>query len=82
MEVLDKYIYIGTDEKKIRVYNLSNWVLVEEFNGHDDGITQVAFADNMLYSGAYDHTIRSWDLKEMHNRIRERVIIYKEDLNV
>lgn len=39
MEILDKYIYIGTDEKKIRVYNLSNWVMVEEFIGHDDGIT-------------------------------------------
>jgi hypothetical protein len=48
----------------------------------NDGITAIAFADNMLYSGAYDHSIRSWDLKEMYNRIRERAIMYKEDINV
>lgn len=36
----------------------------------------------MLYTGSFDHSIRSWDLKEMHNRIRERAIMYREDLNV
>ena len=39
MEILDKYIYIGTDERKIRIFNLNNWELVEEFIGHEDGIT-------------------------------------------
>jgi len=34
----------------------------------------------MLYSGSYDHSIRSWDLKEMQNRIRERSIMSGEDL--
>ena len=82
MDILDKYIYVGTDERKIRVYNLKNWQLVEEFQGHDDGITQIAFADNMLYSGSFDHSIRSWELKDMHNRIRERAIMLREDLMV
>jgi F-box and WD-40 domain protein 1/11/F-box/WD-40 domain protein 7 len=36
----------------------------------------------MLYSGSYDHSIRSWDLREMYNRIRERAIMYREDINV
>jgi WD40 repeat protein len=40
--------------------------LMEEFQGHDDGIISLEFAgSNMLYSGSYDHSIRSWDLKEM-----------------
>jgi F-box and WD-40 domain protein 1/11/F-box/WD-40 domain protein 7 len=82
IEVLDKYVYVGTDERKIRVYLLSNWTLIEEFLGHEDGITAIAFADNMLYSGAYDHSIRSWDLKELYSRIRERAIMYREDINV
>lgn len=34
----------------------------------------------MLYTGSYDHTIRSWDIKEMKNRIRERIYMTKEDL--
>jgi F-box and WD-40 domain protein 1/11/F-box/WD-40 domain protein 7 len=34
----------------------------------------------MLYSGSYDHSIRSWDLREMHDRIRERSIMFAEDL--
>lgn len=82
MEVLEKHIFIGTDDKKIRVYELSTWKMVEEFIGHEDGVTSIAFADNMLYSGAFDHSIRSWDLKEMYNRIRERRIMFREDINV
>lgn len=36
----------------------------------------------MLYTGSFDHSIRSWDLKDMHNRIRERRIMRREDLIV
>ena len=38
------------------------------------------FAGGMLYSGSYDHTIRSWDLLEMYSRIRERAVMFKEDI--
>ncbi len=48
--------------------------------GHEDGITALEFADSNLYSGSYDHSIRSWDLKEMHNRIRERIKMFAEDI--
>ena len=82
MEILEKYIYIGTDDKRVKVFHIDTWHMSEEFVGHEDGITAVAFADDMLYTGSFDHSIRSWDLKEMHNRIRERAIMYREDLNV
>ena len=38
------------------------------------------FVDKVLYSGSFDHSIRSWDLKEMENRIRERAIMFREDI--
>jgi F-box and WD-40 domain protein 1/11/F-box/WD-40 domain protein 7 len=52
----------------------------EELGGHDDGIISLAFADNMLYSGSYDHSIRSWDVKEMMQRISERNSMSFEDV--
>lgn len=48
--------------------------------GHDDGIISLAFADKMLYSGSYDHSIRSWDLREMAQRIIERECMCFEDI--
>jgi hypothetical protein len=48
------------------------------------------FAGGLLYSGSADHTIRSWDLQEMHTRIwfiifsikllRERNRMFFEDI--
>lgn len=34
----------------------------------------------MLYTGSYDHSIRSWDIKQMIFRIRERAMMCWEDL--
>ena len=82
MEILEKFIFIGYDDRKVKVFSIDTWLMKEEFVGHEDGITQIAFADDMLYTGSFDRTIRSWDLKEMNNRIRERAIMYREDLNV
>ena len=53
---------------------------VEVFEGHEDSVVSLCFAGNMLYSGSFDHSIRSWDLAEMLNRIRERNYMAKEDL--
>ncbi len=53
---------------------------MEEFIGHEDGVTSLDFAGMFLYSGSFDHSIRSWDLKEMMNRIRERSIMFREEI--
>ena len=34
----------------------------------------------MLYTGSYDHSIRSWDLGEMYKRIQERAYMIKEEI--
>lgn len=66
MLVHDPYLYVGTDSKDIRVYEMKNWELKEEFVGHLDGVTTLSLANGLLYSGSYDHFIRSWDLEEMY----------------
>lgn len=48
--------------------------------GHEDGVVCLEFADNMLYSGSFDHSIRSWDIQEMESRIRERDRMFREDI--
>jgi WD40 repeat protein len=72
MEFNRGYLYLGCDDRKIRVYTWPELQEVEELAGHDDGIVSLAFADRMLYSGSFDHSIRSWDIKEMLQRIVER----------
>lgn len=71
---------MGCDDRKIRVYRWPAIQEVEELAGHDDGIVSLAFADRMLYSGSFDHSIRSWDIKEMVQRISEREGMEFEDI--
>ena len=59
-------MYVGTDDKKIKVFELKSWELKEVLLGHKDGVTCLAFANDMLYSGSYDHLIKSWNLEEIH----------------
>ena len=35
-----------------------------------------------MYTGSYDHSIRSWDLIEMNKRIVEKKKMYLEDVDV
>lgn len=79
-KIWKNYIFVGTDEKVIKVYNAKSFELVEELNGHNDCITSIEISDKYLFSGSYDHTIKSWDLFELENRIKERRIMEKEDL--
>lgn len=100
LNILKNFLFVGTDDRIIRVYDINNnFLIVEEFTGHEDGILCLEFADKLLFSGSFDQylinifyfsnfiwiffkksTIRSWDLEEMINRIRERKIMYKEDV--
>jgi WD40 repeat protein len=80
MEFLSSHLYVGCDDRKIRVYHWPGMEEVEELAGHDDGIISLSFADSMLYSGSYDHSIRSWDIKEMMQRIVERNSMSFEDV--
>jgi len=76
----ENYLYTGSDDKKIKVWNISDNSLLEEFNGHEDGVVSLEFCDGNLYSGSFDHSIRSWDLKEMDYRIVDRKRMFREDI--
>lgn len=66
MMVYENYLYVGTDDKKIKLFETKNWDLKEELTGSYDGITTLAVANGMLYSGSFDHIIRSWDIQEIY----------------
>lgn len=80
MEFNNGHLYTGCDDRKIRVYKWPEIEEVEELAGHDDGVISLSFADFMLYSGSFDHSIRSWDVREMMQRIAERNLMGFEDL--
>jgi WD40 repeat protein/beta-lactamase regulating signal transducer with metallopeptidase domain len=61
----------GGDGPALRLWNLETGKLVRQFDGHDAGITSVAFAPDgkSLLTGSYDRTARLWDVetgRELH----------------
>jgi len=80
MQKREKYLYTGGDDKKIKVWDTTDNTLAEEFTGHEDGVVSLEFCDANLYSGSFDHSIRSWDLKEMDARIFDRKRMFREDI--
>lgn len=58
-------IYIGSEDSKIRVYDLKTSDLVALLEGHYSSITCFEFIDNnnRLISGSRDNVVIIWDLK-------------------
>ena len=52
--------------------------LIDELTGHQNGICSIAFANNHVYTGSYDYSIRSWDYHEMVDRVHERNMQHME----
>jgi len=77
MKKHDNYLYTGSDDKKIKVWNIADNSLLEEFCGHEDGVVALEFCDGNLYTGSFDHSIRTWDLKEMDYRIVDRKRMFR-----
>jgi len=65
MKIWDKYLFSGSDDKSIKVFDLELNKMVDEFTDHNDGVVSLEFCDNSLYSGSFDHLIRYWNLDEM-----------------
>lgn len=75
-----EWIFLGVDDKSIKIYSQNSLELLEELFGHENLVSCLVFNDFFLFSGSYDHTIRSWDLIEITNRIRERKLMEREEL--
>lgn len=68
------------DDRTIRVWDPETAKCLEEFHGHDDAVSAVEIVGDVLYSASLDHSVRTWDLREMAVRVQERSGMQKEDV--
>jgi len=80
LKVLGDYLFTNSEDKTICVWDKNTGNCVDEFIGHQDGVTFLEFSNRMVYSGSYDHSIRSWDLEEMNRRIEEKSLMKQEEI--
>jgi len=73
------WLLSASDDRTIRVWmpindSASPATLLEEFRGHAGAVLAISTSatDRLLWSGARDWTIRSWDLREVEQRVWER----------
>jgi len=57
------YIYVGSDDCKIRVFDQHNFEHVTTLTGHHWEVWQLGFSEGYLFSGSFDHTVRVWEQK-------------------
>lgn len=53
---------------------------LEELNGHTNSVVSMAFANNHLFSGSYDHFMIMWDMVAIEQKILENQKMMAEDL--
>ena len=66
------WMFSGGDDRSIIIWDVESGKLLEQLNGHDNGVTSIAFAFNDIYTGSFDHHIICWDLAELDERIQEK----------
>jgi WD40 repeat protein len=54
----------GSDDKSIKLWDISTGQVITTFNGHKKGVWTLLFDGSSLYSGADDSTIIQWDIRE------------------
>ena len=62
----------GAEDNSVLIWDVESGKLLDRLSGHDAGITCIAFANNDMYTGSYDHNIICWDLQELDGRIEEK----------
>mmetsp|Transcript_98988 Transcript_98988/g.317462 ORF Transcript_98988/g.317462 Transcript_98988/m.317462 type:complete len:495 (+) Transcript_98988:106-1590(+) len=69
-----RWLISGSEDRTIRLWMASNFSPIEEFRGHAGAVLALSLADGdwLLWSGARDWTIRSWDLREVQQHLWER----------
>merc|ERR1711934_147508 len=65
-------IITGSDDRSIRLFDAETGQCLLVLVGHTDAISSFVVENGVLYSAAYDHSIRSWQLNEALIRIQMR----------
>lgn len=75
------FLVTASEDRTIRLWIMASATLVEEFRGHAGAILALSISDRdrLVWSGARDWTIRSWDLAEAELRFWEREQLAKAD---
>jgi F-box/WD-40 domain protein 7 len=65
LEVFEGKLFSGGDDKTVKIWDIESTKMQEELSGHDNGVTCLAFANQELFSGSFDHYIICWDMAEI-----------------
>ncbi|OJJ54750.1 hypothetical protein ASPSYDRAFT_185663 [Aspergillus sydowii CBS 593.65] len=59
-----KYLATGSEERNVKIWDISAGIITQTFSGHEQDIYSLAFAGNGRYvaSGSGDKTVRLWDV--------------------
>jgi len=60
-----RYVISASDDKLLRLWDLTTGERLREFKGHEGGISAVAVSSGGIFaiSGSHDCTLRQWDLR-------------------
>ena len=64
MAFSDKWLASGSEDKKVRIYNLEDFSLVKELEDSTGFVTSVALSDKWLASGSDDKKVRIYNLED------------------
>ena len=73
-------MYSGGDDRSIIIWDVMSGKMLEQLNGHENGVTSIAFGYGDLYTGSFDHHIIQWNLKELNERIEEKKANFDADV--
>lgn len=60
-----KYVFSGSDDSTVRVWDATTLACVRVFEGHEDNVRVLSADSRYLYSGSWDKTIRVWDIRSL-----------------
>ncbi|KAI9116641.1 hypothetical protein K1719_012299 [Acacia pycnantha] len=69
LTVCNGFIYSGSWDKTLKVWNLSSFKCLESFKAHDDAINGLVACKGVVYSASADGKIKAWGRKEGNKKI-------------
>ena len=81
VETMGKRMFSGGDDRSIIIWDIESQKMLEQLNGHENGVTSIGFAYGDLYTGSFDHHIICWDLADLNERISEKEDMRQADID-